>query len=84
MLCSVFVRVLYVVLGLLARLPSGLALPLTVPHSSRVAGSPDGGWQYIKSLAAKAHEPVQRNAPVAALEPSAGLILLRKWIALYL
>ena len=70
------------VLGLLPCLPSELALPLTVPRSSRVAGSPDGGWQYIKSLAAKAHEPVQRNAPVAALEPSLGLILLRTVVEL--
>ncbi len=47
--------------GLLPCLPSELALPLTVPHSSRVAGSPDGGRQHPKSLAAKAHEPVQKE-----------------------
>ena len=77
MLCSVFVRVLYVVLGLLARLPSGLALPLTVPRSSRVVGSPDGGC-CVQICGCQGHEPIRRNAPAAALEPSAGLILLRK------
>ena len=32
----------------------------------------------------QAQEPVKRNAPVAALEPSAGLVLLRTSVTLYL
>ena len=48
------------VLGLLPCLPSELALPLTVPHSSRVTGSPDGGWlrpNFDLAVAAKPTSP---------------------------
>ena len=58
---------------------------LTGPHNYvwRAAGAAAGGQHpNLQISGCQGHEPVQRNAPLVALEPSVGLVLLRRSVGL--